>query len=74
MTMNKFHLAHKQIITDFPSYHNRERAAGCPSYMAGQRGVPRLIGTVAVAHRMGKWQGRWLHGMASGSIPPFLAQ
>lgn len=23
--------------------------------------------------RMGKWQGRWLRGMASGSIPPFLA-
>lgn len=38
-------------------------------YMAGQRGLPRLIGTTAVTRRMGKWQGRWLRGMASGSVP-----
>lgn len=65
---------HRQIISDFPSHHHRDRVAGCPSYMAGQRGVPRLIGTAAVTHRMGKWQGRWLRCVASGSVPPFLAR
>lgn len=63
----------KQIISDFPSHHYRDGVPGCPSFVAGQRGVPRLIGIAAVTHRMGKWQGRWLHGVASGSIPPFLA-
>lgn len=55
-------------------HHHRDRVSGCPSYVAGQHGVPRLIGTAAVTHRMEKWQGRWLHGVASGSIPPFLAR
>ena len=58
----------------FPSCHNRDRVAGRPSYVAGQRGVPRLIGTAAVTHRMGEWQGRWLRGVAPGSIRPFLAR
>ena len=57
-----------------PHRHHRDRVAGRPSYMAGQRGVPSLIGTAAVTHRMGKWQGRWLRGMAPGSVPPVLAQ
>jgi len=65
---------HKQIISDFPSHHHGDRLAGCPSYVAGQRGVPRLVGTAAVTHRMGEWQGRWLRGVASGSIRPFLAR
>lgn len=55
-------------------HHHRDRVSGCPSYVAGQHGVPRLIGTAAVTHRMEKWRGRWLHGVASGSIPPFLAR
>lgn len=64
---------HKQIIGDFPFHHRRDGVAGCPSYVVGQHGIPRLIGTAAVTHRMGKWQGRWLRGVASGSIPPFPA-
>lgn len=64
---------HKQIVSEFPLHHRRDGVVGCPSYMVGQHGIPRPIGTAAVTHRMGKWQGRWLRGVASGNIPPFLA-
>lgn len=64
----------KQIISDVPSRHRRDRVAGCPSYVAGLRGVPRLVGSAAVTHRMGKWQGQWLRGVASGSSLSFLAR
>lgn len=37
----------------------------------GQHGSAALVGTAAVTHRMGKWRGRWLRGVASGSVPPF---
>lgn len=53
-----------------PFHHRRDGVAGLPTWR-GQHGSATLVGTAVVTHRMGKWRGRWLRGVASGSVPPF---
>lgn len=59
------------LVTFPPTTPQTELLAVLPVWQGSMTSPSSLA--LQLSPRMGKWQGRWLCGMASGSIPPFLA-